>query len=100
MGIHINSGFGNIYDKETPDFPSARINYKLLETDASKYTHKKWWGEFNTNDELKHLGNYFIEFEDNRRGECIVIANSEVSSKKAKTWYYHFNGRGALSRKK
>jgi hypothetical protein len=30
----------------------------------------------------------------------VVIANTEATSKKAKTWYYHFNGRSALVRKR
>ncbi len=100
MGIRFANGQGNLYDKETPDFPAARLGYQLTETDATKYTKKRWWGDFSTGDELKHLGNFYIEFEDGRRGECVVIANTEASSRKAKTWYYHFNGRGALSRKK
>jgi hypothetical protein len=56
-------------------------------------------GEFSGGDELKHIGNYLIEFEDARKGECIVTSNTESSSKKSKTWYYHFNGRGGLGRK-
>lgn len=100
MGLHYNNGFGHLYDKEAPDFPTARINYQMMETDATRYTKKKWWGDFSTGDELKHLGNFIIDFEDSRRGECVVIANTDVSSKKARAWYYHFNGRGALSHKK
>lgn len=50
-------------------------------------------------EELKHMGNYLIGFEDARKGECVVISNTESSSKKNKTWYYHFNGRGGLGRK-
>ena len=99
MSIHISTGSGTLYDKETPDFPVARINFNLMETEATKYTNKKWWGEFSVDEELKHMGNYLIGFEDARKGECIVIANTESSSKENKTWYYHFNGRGELGRK-
>jgi hypothetical protein len=100
MSIHFANGFGHLYEKETPDFPVARVSYQLTETDATRYTNKRWWGDFSTSEALKHPGNYYIEFEDARRGECIVIPNTESSSKKAKTWHYHFNGRGALGRKR
>lgn len=99
MALRITNGSGTLYDKETPDFPVARINYNLMETEATKYNKKRWWGEFSLDEELKHLGNYLIGFEDARKGECVVIANTESSSKKNKTWYYHFNGRGGLSRR-
>ena len=100
MSLHISNGVGNLYEKESPDFPAARINYNLMETDATKYNKQKWWGEFSTAEELKHLGNFLVDFEDARRGECVVIANTEGASKKSKTWYYHFNGRGTLSKKR
>jgi hypothetical protein len=99
MGIRITTGKGSLYDKETPDFPVAQINYNLMETEATKYTKKKWWGDFNLGDELKHMGNYLIGFEDARKGECLVIANTESSSKKNKVWFYHFNGRRSLDRR-
>ncbi len=99
MSIRITTGSGTLFDKETPDFPVARINFNLMETEATKYTKKKWWGEFSLSEELKHMGNFLISFEDARKGECVVIANTASSSKKNKTWYYHFNGRGGLGRK-
>jgi hypothetical protein len=99
MSIHISTGSGTLYNKETPDFPVARINFNLMETEATKYTKKKWWGEFSVGEELEHMGNYLIGFEDARKGECVVIGNTESSSRKNKTWYYHFNGRGGLGRK-
>jgi phosphoserine aminotransferase len=90
---------GTLYNKETPDFPVARINFNLMETESTKYNKKKWWGDFSLNEALKHGGNYLIGFEDSRKGECIVIPNTEARSAKSKTWYYHFNGRGALGKK-
>jgi hypothetical protein len=99
MSLRISTGIATLYDKETPDFAVARVNVNLMETESTKYSKKKWWGDFSVNEELRHLGNYLIGFEDARKGECIVIANTEASSKKSKTWYYHFNGRGGLGRK-
>ena len=91
---------GALYDKETPDFPVARINFSLMETDSSKYTKKKWWGEFNSSEKLRHLGDFLIGFDDSRKGVCIVMANTEATSKATKIWYYRFNGRGALGKKR
>ncbi len=99
MSIRITTGAAALYDKETPDFPVARINYNLMETEATKYNKKKWWGDFSLGEELKHLGNYLIGFDDARKGGCVVIANTESSSRKNKIWFYHFNGRGSLGRK-
>ena len=99
MSIRITTGMGVLYDREMPDFPIARINFNLMETEATKYNKKKWWGDFSMGEELKHLGNYLIGFEDARKGECVIIANSDASSMKNKTWYYHFNGRSPLGRK-
>jgi hypothetical protein len=100
MSIRFNNGSGQVFPKETPETPLARITYKLTETDATKYTKKRWWGDFSCGEEIKRLGNFFIEFEDGRRGECAVIANTEDATDKAQIWYYHFNGRGALSRRR
>ena len=99
MSVHVTTGIGKLYDKEAPDFPVASINFNLLETEANKYVKEKWWGDFSVGGELKHAGNYIIHFADSRKGECIVIPNTESSSKKNKTWFYHFNGRSGLSRK-
>jgi hypothetical protein len=101
MTVRVTTGTGTLYDKDTPDLPLARITFNLLEIDATKYTRKKWWGDFNLGHELKHLGNYIIGFEDTRKGECVIIANTESGTNKntTKTWYYHFNGRGGLGRR-
>jgi hypothetical protein len=99
LSLQITVGVGTLYDKETPDFPVALVKFSLLETEATKYSKKKWWGDFSMGEELCHLGNYLITFEDARKGECVVIANTEFSSKKNKTWLYHFNGRSGLGRK-
>ena len=98
MTVRFANGIGYLFQKETPDFPVERISYQLTEMDATAYTKKRWWGDFSTHEELKHSGNYLIEFEDKRRGECVVIADAEASSKKAKIFYYHFNNRGPLTR--
>lgn len=85
--------------KEMPAFPVARINFNLMETEATKHNKKRRWGDFSMGEELKHLGNYRIGFEDARKGECVIVANTEATSKKYKTWYYHLNGRSTLGRK-
>ena len=104
MGIHFNNGQGRLYDKDSQE-PLARIDYQLIETDATKYTRKKWWGEFSTGEEIKRLGNYTIEFDDSRRGECVVMANTpdrprEQKERQNTQRHYHFNGRGVLGHKK
>ena len=98
MGIHYGNGFGLVFDKEL-EKPIAKGNYSLIETDATKYTKKKWWGEFSTSKAIKRAGNYIIELEDGRKGECIIFANSEAKQGRASQYSYHFNGRSALRRK-
>jgi len=100
MTVRFSNGLGHLFDKETPDFAIAKINYQLTETDPTKFSKRRWWGDFSTGDQLKHSGNFYIEFEEGRRGEIVVIPDTEASSKKAQTWYYHFNGRSSLSRKR
>jgi hypothetical protein len=100
MGIRFATGQGYIYAKETPDLLAGRVSYQLTEIDGSKYTKPRWWGDFSTREELAHLGNFFIQFEDGRRGECVVIGDTEASSDKTRVWYYHFNGRGKFSRRR
>jgi hypothetical protein len=41
MSRRITTGSDTLFDKETPDFPVARINFNLMETEATKYTKKK-----------------------------------------------------------
>ena len=43
MGIHYSNGLGRLYDKDI-ERPIAEVKYQLIETDATKYTPKKWWG--------------------------------------------------------
>jgi len=99
VSLRITTGIGTLYDKETPDFAVARVNFNLMETETTKYNKKKWWGDFSVNEELRHAGNFLISFEDARKGEVIVIPNTESQTRNSKTWYYHFNGRGGLGRK-
>ena len=83
----MTSGTGTLYDNEMPDFPVAKISFNLLETEENKYVKKKWWGDFSAVSELKHAGNYIIGFEDSRKGECVVIPNTEASSKRTRSGF-------------
>jgi hypothetical protein len=100
MAIHYDNGIGQLYIKEGKR-PIAQIKYKLIETDPTKYTKKKWWGEFSTSREIKEIRDtitFRIEFENGRDGDCVVWADTE--SKKGRSsqqqYSYHFNGRGKL----
>ena len=100
MGIHFSSGLGFLYVKEM-DQPIAKVNYQLTETDPTKYTKKKWWGELYTNKEVKsvnEIGTHVVEFEDGRKGVCVVWTNTEDKKVRSSHYYYHFNGRSNLSR--
>ena len=97
MGIHYGNGLGLLYDKEI-EKPIAKVSYQLIETDPTKYTKKKWWGEFSTSKELRRTGNYTIELEDGRKGDCVVFTNSELKQGHASHYFYHFNGRSTLGR--
>ena len=98
MALHYSNGTGRLHDKELGK-PIVDIQYQLIETDPTKYTPKKWWGEFSTKREIKPLGNYLIEFEDGRKGECIV-GNSTTPVKKSasRRHYCSFHSRGPLGR--
>ena len=104
MAIHYSSGFGKLYNKETGE-TILDINYQLIETDQTRYTNKKWWGEFSTKQEIEPVGMYIIEFNDSRKGECIVTINSEISERRRKGerlalhYYCRFYGRGKLGRR-
>ena len=52
MAIHFSNGIVTLFDKDT-DMPIVQINYHLSETDATQYTNRKWWGEFQSNKKLK-----------------------------------------------
>jgi hypothetical protein len=104
MALHYSSGFGKLYDKEMGE-TVFDINYQLIETEQTKYTNKKWWGEFSTKKEINPVGKYIIEFNDSRRGECIVTINSEISERRRKGeklalhYFCRFYGRGRLGRR-
>ena len=77
MAIHFSDGFGRLVDKETKE-GLFEVKYKLVETEDTKYTNKKWWGEFYTSKEIKDFGAYIIEFDDGRKSECLISLNSET----------------------
>ena len=100
MAIHYSNGLGQLYDKETKQ-PITQVSYRLIETDPTKYTKKKWWGELSSAKEIKETKDsviFRIEFEDSRDGECAVWVNTEADSETAQRFNYHFNGRGRLGR--
>jgi len=98
MALHYSSGTGKIYDKDTTR-PIANINYQLIETERTKYSAKKWWGEFSATKPVKRMGDYIIELGESRRGLCYISANDErASSKTATHHYYRFYGRGKLGK--
>jgi hypothetical protein len=98
VGIHYSNGFGKLYDRETGE-TILNIDYQLIETDQTIYTNKKWWGEFSTKKEIDPGRMYIIEFADSRKGECILITDSErrrEGQKLASHCFYRFYGRGRL----
>jgi hypothetical protein len=100
MAIHYDNGIGQLHIKENKR-PIAQIKYKLVETDATKYTKKKWWGEFSTNREIKEIKDtitFRIELENGREGDCVVWADTESKKERSspQQYNYHFNGRGKL----
>ena len=102
MAIHYDNGSGKLYEKEGRQ-PIAQIKYKLIETDLTKYTKKKWWGEFSTSRgirEARETRVFRIEFEDGRDGDCVVWTDAEAKKGKTSQQQYncHFNGRGKLGR--
>jgi len=100
MAIHFSNGIGQLFEKNI-DMPIAQINYHLSETDATKYTRKKWWGDFQSNKKLKEsqlASTLRMEFDDSRNGACTVWMGTEAGSKKSSNNIYHFNGRGKLVR--
>ena len=63
------------------------------------YTSKKWWGEFSVKKEMNPDRLYIVEFADSRKGECIVITDSEKQQdrkREASNCHYRFYGRGRL----
>lgn len=98
MGLHYSGGIGSVYDKEL-DKPISTIDYQLIETDATKYTKKKWWGEFYSSKKIKRTGVYRIELEDGQSGDCVVWVKDDIVQDRASQYHYHFNGRGKLGKK-
>ena len=98
MALHYSNGFGKIRDKETGE-TALDIKYQLIETDQTMYTSKKWWGELTLKKEMNPDRMYVVEFADNRKGECIVITDSEKKqdrSREVSNYHYRFYGRGRL----
>ena len=98
MAIRYSNGVGQLYEKEGGR-PVAEIKYRLIETDPTKYTRKLWWGEFTTIRQIKKLGNYMLELEDSRKGECVISTNAPGRRKLTTHYHYRFNGRGKLGRR-
>jgi hypothetical protein len=94
MAVRYSSGSGVIIDKDM-EKPIADIRYQMMETSKTKYTTGKWWGDFSTKKEIKRSGNYILEFEDGRKGECLVSIRSEATGG-ASRYHYSFFGRGPL----
>jgi hypothetical protein len=97
MGLHYSGGIGIVYDKEL-DKSIGSVDYQMIETDATKYTRKRWWGEFYSNRKIKKTGVYRLELEDGRGGDCVVWVKDDLVTNKASQFHYHFNGRGKLGR--
>lgn len=96
MAIIFKNGTGNLYDKGS-ETPLGVISYQLMETKATKYTSGKWWGEFSIKKVLVRTCRYVVEFDDGRKGECIV--NTGIKEKNtASRSYYGFFGRGKLGK--
>ena len=68
MGLHYCGGIGTVYDKEL-EKSIGSVDYQMIETDATKYTRKRWWGEFYSNRKIKKTGVYRLELEDGRGGD-------------------------------
>jgi hypothetical protein len=98
LAIHYSSGFGKLFDKEN-NMMLGECKFDLVETDSTKYTNKKWWGEFSTKDRIQRAGRYLIEFDDKRCGTCMVTPNSDIGQRKTDSvYYYRFFGRGRLAK--
>ncbi len=99
MGLHYSSGIGKLYDKEAEKVVTE-FKYQLIETDQTKYTPKKWWGEFTTNQKIKKLSDFIIEFDGGRAGGCYVSVNTDKGEVRGTSLHhYRFYGRGKLGRR-
>jgi hypothetical protein len=99
MALHYSSGAGILYDKETKQ-SILKLDYQLIETDPTKYTRKKWWGEFNCRIKIEKSGIYRMEMEDGRSGDCVVWSQSEAGQVNNSQYSYHFNGRSKIGKDK
>ena len=95
MSLRYSGGTGALFDKDS-ELHICKVDYQLMETEATKYTQKRWWGEFKCTKQLDKSGTFRIELEDGRKGNCVVWSDSESSQKNATFFSYHFNGRGKL----
>ena len=95
MAIHYRNGIGRLFDKGQEE-AIVEIKYQLMETDATKYTVKKWWGEFSCGQRLEQPKDYRMELEDGRKGDCIVSGNIPSQRRIAAQHYYSFFGRGPI----
>ncbi len=98
MAIRFSSGTGNLIDKDL-NKPLSIIQYNLLETSPTKYTSGKWWGEISIKKELKKTGNFIMEMEDGRKGECVISGDNQNKGT-ASNYFYSFFGRGKLGKAK
>ena len=97
MAIHYSNGSGYLHG-EGVEKPVADIQYYLRETDPTKYTRRKWWGGFSTKREIERLGNYQIEFEDGRKGQCVIVnSDTPVEGGGSRRYHYRFYSRGRLA---
>ena len=98
MSLHYSGGIGALFDKDS-ELNICKVDYQLMETEATKYTQKRWWGEFKCTKKLDKSGTFRIELEDGRKGDCVVWNESDSVQNKAAFFSYHFNGRGKLGNK-
>ena len=99
MAIHYSNGSGYLHDGDDGESekPVADIQYYLRETDPTKYTRRRWWGGFSTKRELARQGNYQIEFDDGRKGQCVIFnSDTPVEGDGSRRHHCLFYGRGRL----
>jgi hypothetical protein len=99
MALHFSGGTGILIDKES-ELQICKVDYQLMETEATKYNQKRWWGEFDCAKKIEKSGTFRIDLEDGRKGDCVVWSESDAEQAKSSHYVYHFNGRGKLGRDK
>jgi len=95
MSLRYSGGTGALFDKES-ELQICKVDYQLMETESTKYTQKRWWGEFSCAKKLEKSGIFRLELEDGRKGDCAVWSDSDSTQNKETFFSYHFNGRGKL----